>query len=110
MTDRNGDIVKHYGYSVFGNERWDDDDFSANMAPSNRYTGQILDEDTGLYYYNARYYDPMLGRFIQRGSGSPARCAADDYYSPAATAQQRLSPPVPNQRPRGSTTHPGVGR
>jgi len=28
-------------------------------------TGQILDEDTGLYYYNARYYDPQLGRFIQ---------------------------------------------
>jgi len=25
----------------------------------------VLDEDTGLYYYNARYYDPELGRFIQ---------------------------------------------
>jgi RHS repeat-associated protein len=30
---------------------------------SNRYTGQVLDEETGLYYYNARYYDPELGRF-----------------------------------------------
>jgi RHS repeat-associated protein len=32
---------------------------------SNRFTGQILDEDTGLYYYSARYYDPLLARFIQ---------------------------------------------
>ena len=26
------------------------------------YTGQIKD-DSGLYYYNARYYDPQLGIF-----------------------------------------------
>ena len=32
---------------------------------SRRFTGQILDAETGLYYYNARYYDPELGRFIQ---------------------------------------------
>nr|WP_279305815.1 RHS repeat-associated core domain-containing protein [Leptospira haakeii] len=30
-----------------------------------KYTGQILDSDTGLYYYKSRYYDPYLGRFIQ---------------------------------------------
>ncbi|MEA1958812.1 MAG: RHS repeat-associated core domain-containing protein [Chloroflexota bacterium] len=27
------------------------------------FTGQRLD-DTGLYYYNARYYDATIGRFI----------------------------------------------
>ncbi|MCP4089012.1 MAG: RHS repeat-associated core domain-containing protein, partial [Gammaproteobacteria bacterium] len=25
-----------------------------------RYTGQRFDEAIGLYYYNARYYDPAL--------------------------------------------------
>lgn len=30
-----------------------------------KFTGQILDSDTGLYYYKSRYYDPYLGRFIQ---------------------------------------------
>jgi RHS repeat-associated protein len=29
------------------------------------FTGQRLDSSSGLYYYNARYYDPHLGRFIQ---------------------------------------------
>lgn len=28
------------------------------------YTGQKRDSATGLYYYNARYYDPTMGRFI----------------------------------------------
>ncbi|MCP4089014.1 MAG: RHS repeat-associated core domain-containing protein [Gammaproteobacteria bacterium] len=30
-----------------------------------RYTGQRFDDAIGLYYYNARYYDPALGRFAQ---------------------------------------------
>lgn len=29
-----------------------------------KYTGKELDSTTGLYYYEARYYDPTLGRFI----------------------------------------------
>ena len=35
-----------------------------------KYTGKDLDEDTGLYYYNARWYDASTGRFI---SEDPAR-------------------------------------
>ena len=38
-----------------------------------RFTGQVLDEVAGgLYFYNARYYDPALGRFTQRGYDYPA--------------------------------------
>jgi RHS repeat-associated protein len=37
----------------------------AAFKVSNQFTGQVKDEETGLYYYNARYYDPELGRFIQ---------------------------------------------
>ena len=29
-----------------------------------RYTGKEQDDSTGLYFYEARYYDPVLGRFI----------------------------------------------
>jgi RHS repeat-associated protein len=29
-----------------------------------RFTGKYLDDDTKLYYFGARYYDPDLGRFI----------------------------------------------
>lgn len=30
-----------------------------------RYTGQRQESTIGLYYYNARWYDPALGRFVQ---------------------------------------------
>ena len=33
------------------------------LGTDKKFTGQRLD-GTGLYYYNARYYDPLIGRFI----------------------------------------------
>ncbi len=32
--------------------------------PYYRFTGKELDPETGLYYYGARYYDPVLSRWI----------------------------------------------
>ncbi|MDT8447829.1 MAG: RHS repeat-associated core domain-containing protein [bacterium] len=32
------------------------------------FTGQEMDDSTGLIYYNARYYDPSIGRFISPDS------------------------------------------
>ena len=29
-----------------------------------KFTSQELDEETGLYYYRSRFYDPSLGRFL----------------------------------------------
>ena len=63
MTDRAGVLVQHYEYAAYGNERYNAG--TPALQVSNRYTGQVLDEETGLYYYNARYYDPELGRFTQ---------------------------------------------
>ncbi|MFA7486097.1 MAG: hypothetical protein WCZ89_08740, partial [Phycisphaerae bacterium] len=48
MTDRDGNLVQHYpDVSGFDNERYKED--NSAFSVSNRYTGQILDEDTGLY-------------------------------------------------------------
>lgn len=30
------------------------------------YTAREWDKEAGLYYYNARYYDPMEGKLIQK--------------------------------------------
>ena len=43
----------------------------ASFKVSRQFTGQVKDDDTGLYYYNARYYDPLLGRFIQADTTIP---------------------------------------
>ena len=36
---------------------------SGSVPTDKLFTGQRLD-DTGMYYYGARYYDPTIGRFI----------------------------------------------
>ena len=63
LTDRSGNLVQHYEYGTFGQTSYQNN--SSAFPVSNRYTGQIADDETGLYYYGGRYYDPQLGRFIQ---------------------------------------------
>jgi RHS repeat-associated protein len=63
LTDRSGNRVQHHEYSAFGRDRFTES--STAFSLSRRYTSQILDEETGLYFYGARYYDPELARFIQ---------------------------------------------
>jgi RHS repeat-associated protein len=63
LTDKSGNRVQHHEYSAFGRDRFTE---SAVAFPlSRRYNSKSLDEDTGLYFYGARYYDPELGRFLQ---------------------------------------------
>lgn len=40
-----------------------------------KYTSQQDDQDTGLYYYNARYYDPVLGSFTSADNFTNATSA-----------------------------------
>jgi RHS repeat-associated protein len=48
-------------YKTYGETRYTD----GTTPTTYKFTGQRLDDSTGLYYYGARYYDPALGRFIQ---------------------------------------------
>jgi RHS repeat-associated protein len=56
-----GTILNFITYDSFGNIL-PGSDTPARFA----YTGQEYDPESGLYYYNARYYDPKVGRFISQ--------------------------------------------
>ncbi len=43
----------------------------ARKKSQNLYTWTEWDDETGFYYYGARYYDPQLGRFLQPDSIIP---------------------------------------
>ncbi|MBI9100659.1 MAG: RHS repeat-associated core domain-containing protein [Spirochaetaceae bacterium] len=60
MTDKNGNIVWQDDFTPFGEETG----ASGFLERDGFYTGKKIDSDTGLYYFNARWYDPALGRFI----------------------------------------------
>src|SRR5262249_48335953 len=59
LVDSTGNIQTTYAYDPFGNTTVAG---TANGNPS-QYTGRE-NEGSGLYFYRARYYSPLLGRFI----------------------------------------------
>jgi RHS repeat-associated protein len=68
-----GGIANSYGYSPYGESTTVGPDATGNMS---QYTSRENDA-TGLLYYRARYYDPVLKRFI---SSDPIGLAGGDEY------------------------------
>ncbi len=62
LVDWNGDKWKEQWYSPFGEKRYPS---TGDIAIDRRFTGQRWDATIDLYDYQARYYDPALGRFVQ---------------------------------------------
>jgi RHS repeat-associated protein len=71
-TSGPGTLRNHLEYNAFGAIT---SQTNATYAPLQTYTGQILDTTTGLLFYDARWYDPILGRFV---SEDPIGFAAGD--------------------------------
>jgi len=65
VTDPQGSVVSQQVYYPYGETRSVTSDVGYEMLEK-QYTGQISDQDqTGLYYYNARYYNPQIAKFTQ---------------------------------------------
>jgi RHS repeat-associated protein len=60
QSGHDGSILATQSYSAFGGIL--SQTGSSNNAQ--KYTGREIDSETGFYYYRARYYDPIIGRFI----------------------------------------------
>ena len=71
--DENGQVSTHR-YTPFGETRTE-----GNLDTDHLFTGQILDESSGLAFFNARYYDPAIGRFITPDSIVPNPLNGQDY-------------------------------
>lgn len=74
ITDTNGEWVESIAYYPFGETR--QEDLAGPLTMTHKYTGQELDDETGLYNYGARLYDPAVGRFLTPDSIVP------DYRNP----------------------------
>ncbi len=65
LVKEDGSVDATYQYTDFGETTIHGDDQAKNEVC---YTGGIYDQSTGLYYLNARYYDPEDGRFMTEDS------------------------------------------
>ncbi|HEY3356583.1 MAG TPA: RHS repeat-associated core domain-containing protein [Polyangia bacterium] len=68
ITNQAGAEVQRYEYAAYGAALSQ----SGTRPDSHRFTGQEADDETGLMFYQARYYDPALGRFLQPDSLVPS--------------------------------------
>ena len=58
-TDEAGELLWRETYRPYG-EKIEDRDGNNRIG----YTGHVFDQETGLTYMRARYYDPVIGRFM----------------------------------------------
>ncbi|MFD9897739.1 RHS repeat-associated core domain-containing protein [Mesorhizobium sp. NPDC059025] len=65
VTDAAGAVVESTGYAAYG-ER-----LNSGFQTQKGYIGERFDPETGLLYLNARYMDPVLGRFISPDDWDP---------------------------------------
>ena len=68
VTDWKGRQYEHIEYTPYG-ELWIEEVAAGLDKLPFRFTGKEMDEETGLYYYGARYLDPKYSRWL---SGDPA--------------------------------------
>jgi RHS repeat-associated protein len=60
VVNNTGTVIDHITYDSFGRIVGQTSAIDLRFA----YTGREWDGETGQYYYRARYYDPMIGGFI----------------------------------------------
>ncbi|MDH4098986.1 MAG: FG-GAP-like repeat-containing protein [Nitrospirota bacterium] len=69
ITDASGTKAEEITYLPYGATLTDSG--NGTVSVEHRFTSQAYDAETGLYYYNARYYNPGLGRFVSADSIVP---------------------------------------
>ncbi|WP_322418023.1 RHS repeat-associated core domain-containing protein [Mesorhizobium huakuii] len=65
VTDMSGAMVEGTTYATYG------ESLNTGFQTQKSYIGERFDAETGLLYLNARYMDPVLGRFISPDDWDP---------------------------------------
>ncbi|WP_407427401.1 toxin TcdB middle/N-terminal domain-containing protein [Treponema sp.] len=94
ITDKDGNEYQRLEYTPYG-EIWVDKTSNTGLQYlPYKFTGKEMDEETGLYYYGARYLDPKYSRWL---STDPA---LGDYIPQA---------PINDEARRNNANLPGMG-
>jgi RHS repeat-associated protein len=115
--DETGNVISYEEYYLYGNTSYQAGRTAAEVGLKRyRYTGKERDEENSLYYHDARYFIPWLGRWV---SCDPLGIAADgtNLYRYTRNNPIRYSDKAgtdpddtdKDQNPPGRSTVPGPG-
>lgn len=104
ITDENGQVVAEYEYDAFGELIGVNENAvvggaaGATEGTDYLYTNQENDEESGLMYYNARYYNPEVGRFMSRDTylGEMGSTLSRNRYAYVMNNPYRYTDPTGN--------------
>jgi RHS repeat-associated protein len=97
VTNMAGAVTERTGYAAFGEPK------PSTSLPKG-FIGERPDVETGMLYLNARYYDPVLGRFISPDDWDPTLAGVGtNRYAYAG------NDPVNKSDPNGHATGCGSG-
>jgi len=103
VTDATAAVVQRSNYRPYG-ERMNS---VSLVAETKGYIGERHDDETGLIYLHARYYDPVLGRFLQADTWDPTIPGVDvNRYAYAGNNPVMASDP--SGRENNFSEHPGT--
>jgi RHS repeat-associated protein len=89
--DDHADVISYEEYFPYGSSAYQAVRRQAETPKRYRYTGKERDEESDLYYHDARYYAPWLGRWV---SPDPAALAdGPNLYAYARANPTRITDP-----------------
>ncbi len=91
-TDAAGVVVSETEYYPFGAPRHEVTGIQGGSDPRYRFSDKERDDESGLHYFEARYYQAVIGRFISFDNGA-RRVEATGSYAYAMNNPQRYVDP-----------------
>ncbi|HEU5378291.1 MAG TPA: RHS repeat-associated core domain-containing protein [Ktedonobacteraceae bacterium] len=88
VLNASGNVVGSQLYGPYGNQRYS----TGTLPTSIGFAGQRADSVTGLDYYVARYYDPLVGQFLSADTVQGNVQGMDLYTYVAGNPETRTDP------------------
>ena len=88
VLNTSGSVIGAQLYGPYGNPRYS----TGTLPTSIGFTGQHTDSVTGLDYYNARYYDPVVGQFLSADIKQGNAQGTDPYSYVGGNPETRIDP------------------